>query len=530
VQHTTPPATAELDEALLRECRQLLDRASTGDQGDRGQAAVMSSELLDRATNALRQGLMTAPYYARVLRACAKMRNMAGLADLPPDPLVHDLIAHTVQYGLAAANAAAQALRGTLAVSRGSIGEALDAAIDAMATLELLDEHTVERALAISDTANLLDRLGLADRAADLHGQAAAVFDSAGNTGYAVMSLAEQVHSKLLHALWLQRTGGEAGPWFDTAAALASDALRRYEQQDPPVELDILADFHAALALAEPRAAHGPALRNAANRYVQPGQMLAALALARVLAAEGRADEAAGVLTEVRLASQRVQLPLPLRLALAAGTLPLPADAGDELGSYVMVLEQQLWAAREALARALHSGLEYERLRRGREPMRMVTARDPVTRLPNRSVLDERLARVGAGDCVAMVDVDDLVMVNQRGSYADGDNVLRALAVTVRNAVRADDSVVRYSGDEFVVVMPGRTLDEAAATMREIVAAVNALPYDRGLGVTVSIGVVAVEPTEDGESALVRADNAMTQARSRGGNQVAVDPLTPSPR
>jgi diguanylate cyclase len=536
------PAAAsggELDEAILREGRQLLDRACTGDQRDRGQAAVMTDDLLDRAKHSLYDGTLSAPCYARVMRASALVRNMARLPELPPDPLVHDLIAHTVKHGLAAHNAAAQALRGTLAASRGSVDEALDAAVDAMATIELSCEHSVERALALNDIAALLDQLALIELSSNLYGQSAAEFGAVGMRGYQIMMTGDQVRTEVLHGLWLERIGQRAAGavQFANAAERATAALKLWRESDPPPDVDdeFAGDFEAALALADPDRSREPVLRKITSRIALPGHIVAGLALARLLAADGRRDEAEVVLASLRVECRRLQLGLPLRLALARGLLDLPRTADDTTGvaGYVMELEDHIWHMREARARALYARLEHERLRRDRRPMRSLTDTDPVTRLPDRGVLDGLLAELHRHElpiALAMVDVDDLVQVNERGSYADGDAVLRAVAVTVRGAVRPQDSVIRYSGDEFVVLMPGRTLEDAADTMRNVVSSVTKLPYDRGRGVTVSVGVVAVEPGEGGESALVRADDAMAEAKAQGGNQVAAVPMTPAPR
>lgn len=525
----------ERDEELLREGRVLIDRACTGDQSDRGQAAVMTDDLLDRARRALRDAAMSPPYYARVLRAAALVRNMAKLPELPPDPLVHELVSHTVRHGLAAHNAAAQALRGTLALARGSVDDALTAVVDAMATLEIAEEHTVDRALAINDTAVLLDQLGLPDQAAELFARCVEEFAAVGMPGYQVMTMGDQVKAELVYGLWLERVGQQvpAAHRFAAAAALARRGLRHWQEADPPLDLDedFLAELYAALYLAEPSAEHETALRTACRRIAVPGQMIAALALVRLLFADDRPDEAATVLAEVRTASRRFQVAMPLRLAMAR------AITAAQSGGYVTALEDELWAVRTTRGRALHARLEHERLRRGRAPMSALTATDPVTRLPDRSILDDLLAATDRHteasqrpSVIAMVDVDDLVQINQRGSYADGDAALRAVAVTVRAAVQPNDAVVRYSDDEIVVLMRDRSVDEAAEVMRQVAITVTKLPYDRARGATVSIGVVSVHAGETAEAALVRADNATAAARERGGDQVAVMPATPAQR
>ena len=100
--------------------------------------------------------------------------------------------------------------------------------------------------------------------------------------------------------------------------------------------------------------------------------------------------------------------------------------------------------------------------------------------------------------------------------------MLRAVAVTVRSAVSRDDAVFRYSNDDLVVVMPGRTADQAAEVMQGVVDAVAALPRERGHGSTVSIGVIGVKPGECPEASLIRADDATREAKDDGGNRVTV--------
>lgn len=528
-----------LDEVILGEARRLLDRACTGDQRDRGQAAVMTDELLDRARRALQDRGLTPPCYARVLRASALVRNMAQLPELPPDPLVHDLIAHTVRHGLAAHNAAAQALRGTLAISRNSVDEALYATVDAMATIELVAEHSVERALAMSDTASLLDQLAMPEQASDLYGQAAAEFEVIGMRGYYIMTTGNQVRTELLHGLWLERIGQPAAgaERFANAAKLAETMLRLWRESDlqPALDEEFIGDFRAAIALADPHGPHEEDLRQATTRIALPGQVVATLALVRRLAATGRRSEADIRLAQLRVDCRRFQLPLPLRMALSRGALELPrhGEQSVETTRYLNGLEDELWRMRKSRAQALYARLEYERLRRYRTPMPALTTTDPVTRLPDRGVLDGLLATLDDStqpSVLAMVDIDGLMDINERSSYADGDAVLRAVAVTVRGHVRPQDSVLRYSADEFVVIMPGHTLQDAAEILRRVVTAVAELPHGRGRGATISIGAVAVEPGEGGESALVRADDATMAAKNGGGNQVVAVANTPSPR
>lgn len=151
---------------------------------------------------------------------------------------------------------------------------------------------------------------------------------------------------------------------------------------------------------------------------------------------------------------------------------------------------------------------------------------DPLTRLPNRLALTERLRRVAAGDvgraAILFCDLDGFKEVNDDQGHEAGDRLLGIVGAHVRAAVRAEDLVARYGGDEFVVVAGG--LDEADAARQlgeRILAAVERAGKEGGGGrLSASIGVVMVEPGRSADDLLRAADAAMYAAKFRGGGRV----------
>jgi diguanylate cyclase (GGDEF)-like protein len=157
---------------------------------------------------------------------------------------------------------------------------------------------------------------------------------------------------------------------------------------------------------------------------------------------------------------------------------------------------------------------------------RTLAATDPLTGIPNRRTLIERLplaveaAAGGRRTVVCAVDLDGFKAVNDRDGHAAGDALLKAVASVLGAAVRETDTVARLGGDEFAVladVSDTFSGEMLAERLRQAVALVGA----RG-GVTASIGVAEVVPGEDVADLMHRADAAMYRAKAAGGDRFAL--------
>jgi diguanylate cyclase (GGDEF)-like protein len=155
---------------------------------------------------------------------------------------------------------------------------------------------------------------------------------------------------------------------------------------------------------------------------------------------------------------------------------------------------------------------------------------DPLTDLPNRTLLDDRVEtalsrarRDSSHFAVLYVDVDGFKAANDRFGHSLGDRLLVEIAKRLVRCLRAADTVGRLGGDEFVVLLSQIVLpDDAAAVARKIQDSLSQ-PYaidDLRLQLTASIGI-AVYP-DDGETSealLDRADGAMYRAKRNGGDR-----------
>ncbi|MCG2799686.1 MAG: sensor domain-containing diguanylate cyclase [Cellulomonas sp.] len=161
-----------------------------------------------------------------------------------------------------------------------------------------------------------------------------------------------------------------------------------------------------------------------------------------------------------------------------------------------------------------------------------LSLQDPLTGLANRRYLETclatrfgRLAADGSRFGVLMLDLDHFKRVNDSHGHETGDEALRTLARTLELGVRPGDSVVRFGGEEFVVVTPVDDADRLVAVaerLRELVRGTSVRAGEVKLTVTVSIGVTMARPGDDATTLLERADSGLLSAKRAGRDRVVL--------
>ncbi len=163
--------------------------------------------------------------------------------------------------------------------------------------------------------------------------------------------------------------------------------------------------------------------------------------------------------------------------------------------------------------------------RRKQEELAWLARHDPLTMLPNRRALDERLAvaladraRTGRPLSAAVVDLDHFKRINDDHGHDAGDRALIAVADRLRTCVGESGLVARAGGEEFVMLMPGRDAARGGELAEAARAAVAAAPVAGEVRVTISVGVA--EASGDGDGLLAAADAALYRAKHDGRNRV----------
>lgn len=171
---------------------------------------------------------------------------------------------------------------------------------------------------------------------------------------------------------------------------------------------------------------------------------------------------------------------------------------------------------------------------------------DPLTGLHNRRYAMPHLVRVaeqahgtGRPYAVMLCDLDHFKRINDVFGHASGDAVLVEVAERLRTSLRSVDMVARIGGEEFMIVMPGTTLQEARQTALRLCDTIGGRPFDlpgsaTPVRITISIGMAldamsrclpdfadpAISAQETGASLMEQADKALYAAKMKGRNQV----------
>lgn len=220
--------------------------------------------------------------------------------------------------------------------------------------------------------------------------------------------------------------------------------------------------------------------------------------------------------------------------------LPLPRPAWG-----VLLIERAGWEAFDSAELRIASEFAAMALQAADEAaasqeLRDKADRDPLTGALNRRAIETHLAREmeialarRAALAVLFVEVDQFAQINDRFGPATADDCLRAVAEVVHRALGAEDAFGRYSGEQYLLVLPGRSAEQARSFAERVRKAASDVRIASNTGpcqFTVSVGGTVRAPAEQTLGTVVeRADKALHAAKRAGRNQVQMIAVFASP-
>ncbi len=184
-------------------------------------------------------------------------------------------------------------------------------------------------------------------------------------------------------------------------------------------------------------------------------------------------------------------------------------------------------------AELAQSRTELERVQASLDHVRNESRRDQLTTLASRkhfdAVLDDAIATARAEATplsLLFTDIDHFKSFNDHYGHQTGDQVLRLVALSVKQNIRGEDTACRYGGEEFAIILPKTTVEQAKKIGDGIrLAVMTREMFERSTGealrrVTISIGIASVQPGDTAQSLIERADRCLYGAKSGGRNLV----------
>ncbi len=207
---------------------------------------------------------------------------------------------------------------------------------------------------------------------------------------------------------------------------------------------------------------------------------------------------------------------VPIALILLAKAEPFQSENLKQLAIFT-----------QSLAVALHNALEHEQLQK-------LAALDPLTGILNRRFGMTRLheeysrsIRRGTPLAVLMFDIDHFKQVNDAYGHVAGDRVLRNISTMIRQGIREGDILLRYGGEEFMVILPGASKTDAytiAERVRHIVRENKTTYGENQISVTISVGLDSMPETAiaSEQDLITNADEALYRSKNSGRDKVTI--------
>lgn len=121
-----------------------------------------------------------------------------------------------------------------------------------------------------------------------------------------------------------------------------------------------------------------------------------------------------------------------------------------------------------------------------------------------------------------MYDIDDFKHVNDSYGHDSGDYVLKEISNIIEKETRLDDISIRWGGEEFIVICPNTSLEEASKLAERFRVSIELHSFNNNIKITASFGVIELHKNEDFRKQIIRVDNNLYTSKKKGKNQVTI--------
>ena len=170
-----------------------------------------------------------------------------------------------------------------------------------------------------------------------------------------------------------------------------------------------------------------------------------------------------------------------------------------------------------------------QKLKEHNESLKKQSITDQLTKLYNRKYFDEvvekemqRTTRYGTPLSIIIADIDFFKKVNDTYGHIAGDNILADFASLIIDNIRSTDMAFRYGGEEFVILLPNTTSEDAKKLAKKLRTIVKKHTFENPKSITCSYGITQYKPKESIEVFFKKADDALYFVKNNGRDNIAV--------
>ncbi len=156
------------------------------------------------------------------------------------------------------------------------------------------------------------------------------------------------------------------------------------------------------------------------------------------------------------------------------------------------------------------------------EKLIQISTTDDLTQIYNRRKINEilneeyaRTMRYGTALSVIMLDVDWFKNINDTYGHQSGDHVLKKMSKFIKSLIRTVDSVGRWGGEEFLIILPDSNIDDALQLAERLRVKISKLHFEKGISLTCSFGITEYKAGDKTEEIIKRIDKALYKAKEK---------------